>query len=262
MVRARGRGTAVRIALTTVVALSLVVLCVVAYFLLDTNRLKGPLARLVRAQTGRAFAVSGDLSLQLGRQLRLSAAGAELANADWATDPAMVSVDRLGVTVDLASLLDGPVLIERLAIEGARVRLERAADGTGNWQIFGDDGEEGSSFDLEEGLPVVLRQLNLDDCLVTYAAQTHSSPLRLEIVSLDQAADADGFLELRGEGALEDRPIRIEGGIGPFAALTAGRNFRHELEIDIGETRLRSRGSVGDLSLLEDVEILFEMREP
>jgi len=258
----RGSRKVLRIALATLGALLLIVGSIVAYFLLDTNRLKGPLARLVSAQTGRDLSISGDLSLQLGRQLSLSIAGAELANADWATDPAMVTVDRMSITVDAASLLDRPLLIEQLRIDGARVDLEKAADGTGNWQLFEDGGEEESGYAFDEGLPVVLRRLNIDDCLVTYRTPQRSSPLRLEIVSLDQGADADGFLELNGQGVLEDRPISIAGGIGPFAALLEARNFRHQLAITIGDTQLRSRGTVGDLSELEDIELVIDLHDP
>ena len=208
MLRERG-GNALRIALVALAAFVLVVTLILAYFLLDTNRLKRPLARLIRAETGRDLTISGDLSLQLGRHLSLSVAGVELANTDWATDPVMVRADRLSVTVDVASLFDGPLLIEQLGIEGARVSLEEAADGARNWRLFEDDAEEESGIRFDEGLPVVLRQLNIDDCLVTYLTAERSSPLRLEIVSLEQKADADGFLDVRGEGALEDRPIRI-----------------------------------------------------
>ena len=211
MLQERGSRKVLRIALATLGALILLIGSTAAYYLLDTNRLKGPLARLVSAQTGRVLTISGDLFLHLGRQLNLSINEAELANADWAADPAMVTVDRMSISVDALSLLDGPLLIEQLRIEGARVSLEEAADGTGNWQLFEDGAEEESGYAFDEGLPVVLRRLNVDDCLLTYATPERSSPLRLEIVSLDQGADADGFLDLSGQGVLEDRPISHRG---------------------------------------------------
>ena len=257
-----GSGKALRIALAVFGALVLVLGSIVVYFLLDTNRLKGPLAKLISAQTGRDLTINGDLSLQLGRQLNLAISGAELANADWAADPAMLTVGRFSITVDAVSLLDGPLLIEQLRIDGARMSLEEAADGTGNWQLFEDGAEEESGFAFGEGLPFVLRRLNVDDCLVTYLTPERSSPLRLEIVSLDQGADADGFLDLSGEGVLEDRPVSIEGAIGPFAALLNARNFRHELAISIGDTQVRSRGSVGDLRQFEEIELVVDIHEP
>ena len=258
----RDSDKVLRIALAVFGALVLILGSVVVYFLLDTNRLKGPLAKLISAQTGRDLTIHGDLSLHLGRQLNLGISGAELANADWAADPAMVTVDRISITVDVASLFDGPLLIEQLRIDGARVSLEEAADGAGNWQIFEDDAEEESGFAFDEGLPVVVRRLNVDDCLVTYLTPERSSPLRLEIVSLDQGADADGFLDLSGQGVLEDRPVSIEGRIGPFDALLNARNFRHQLAISIGDTQVRSRGSVGDLRQLEDIELVVDVHEP
>jgi len=257
-----GSGKGLRVALAVFGTLVLILGSIGVYFLLDTNRLKGPLAKLISAQTGRDFAINGDLSLHLGRQLSLVISRAELANADWAADPAMVTVDRISITVDVASLFDGPLLIEELRIDGARVRLEEAADGAGNWQLFEDDAEEAAGYAFEKGLPVVVRRLSIDDCLVTYLTPERSAPLRLEIVSLDQGADADGLLDLSGKGVLEDRPVSIEGGIGPFASLLNARDFRHELAISIGDTQVLSRGSVGDLMQLEDIELVVKVHEP
>jgi uncharacterized protein involved in outer membrane biogenesis len=255
-------GRALRIALAALAALALVIGAVLAYLLLDTNRLRGPLARLISERTGRDFTISGDLSLRLGRQLSLSASGLELANAEWASDPVMVTVDLLELTVEAASLVEGPLLIDQLRISRARVSLEQAADGSENWHLFEGDEESDSGFAFAEGLPLVLRHLDVDGALVTYLTPQRSAPLRFEIVSLEQRADAEGFLELEGRGVLEDRPIRIEGGIGPFGALLEARGFRHELAIAIGDTEVRSRGSVGDLAELEDIELVFDVREP
>jgi len=260
MLREGGGGKALRIALAALAALVIATGSAVAYFLGDTNRLKGPLESWIRARTGRELTIGGDLRLHLGRTLSLSIAGAELANADWATESVMVKADRLSLTVDLASVLEGPLLIEELGIGGARIRLEKGADGTGNWKLSEGEGEESSG--PGEGLPIAVRRLRVDDCLVSYRTPERGDPLRLEIASLTQVMDADGFLDLSGRGVLEDRPIRIEGSVGPFAALLEARNFRHELAITVGQTQVRSRGSVGDVSELEGLDLVLEIHEP
>jgi hypothetical protein len=255
-----GGGKALRIALAALAALAIAAGSAVAYFLLDTNRLKAPLERWVSARTGRDLTIGGDLRVQLGRYSSLSIGGVELANAGWASEPVMVKADRVSLSVDLASVLEGPLVIEELGIAGARIRLEKGAGEAGNWKLSERDGEEASG--LGEGLPIAVRRLRVDDCLVIYLTPERSDPLRLEIASLTQVMDADGFLDLSGRGALQDRPIRIEGSVGPFAALLEARGFRHELAITIGETRVRSRGSVGDLTELEGLDLVLDIHEP
>jgi uncharacterized protein involved in outer membrane biogenesis len=127
MPREGGGGKPLRIALAALAALVVAAGSAVAYFLLDTNRLKAPLEKWVSARTGRDLRIGGDLRVQLGRYSSLSIGGVELANADWASEPVMVKADRVSLSVDLASVLEGPLVIEELGIAGARIRLEKGA---------------------------------------------------------------------------------------------------------------------------------------
>ena len=90
------------------------------------------------------------------------------------------------------------------------------------------------------------REPDVEPVVLNTTMEHHSNELpwryarraRRRVSLVRMPVDADGFLDLRGEGVLEDREIRIEGGIGPFAALLEGRNFRHELEVEIEPGRL------------------------
>ena len=48
-----------------------------------------------------------------------------LANPEWATDAAFVTVRKIDLVVDVWSLVKGPIYIEHLEIDGVRVHVEK-----------------------------------------------------------------------------------------------------------------------------------------
>ena len=70
------------------------------WLLWDWNWFKGPLERAVSGATGREFRIDGDLDVDLGRTITVSAEGLRLANADWSKQARMGQADR--VEIDIA----------------------------------------------------------------------------------------------------------------------------------------------------------------
>src|SRR4051794_22393731 len=59
------------------------------------DSLRGPIGRYVSGKTGRHFAITGHLSVSLGRTVRVRAEGVELANPSWAADPWLIRADKV-----------------------------------------------------------------------------------------------------------------------------------------------------------------------
>ena len=79
-----------------IVSAALLAAVVLLIAIFDWNWFKGPVERLVQANTGRAFHIDGDLDVDLGRTTVVRADGLRLANADWAQDePWMSRAQRL-----------------------------------------------------------------------------------------------------------------------------------------------------------------------
>ncbi|MGB5541443.1 MAG: AsmA family protein, partial [Gammaproteobacteria bacterium] len=107
---------------------------VVLYLLLvDLGHLRDRFTVLISDSLGREVRIDGPLSLRLGRLARVHAQGVTVANAAWADEPLLFEADSLTAEVALWSILRGPVRIERLALSGAVLRLQEAADGRRNW---------------------------------------------------------------------------------------------------------------------------------
>ena len=76
--------------------LEIVALCAALLLLLialwDWNWFKGPAERAVSSATGRAFHIDGDLGVDLGRTITVSADGLRLANPAWSQQAEMATV--------------------------------------------------------------------------------------------------------------------------------------------------------------------------
>ena len=95
----------------------------------------------VEAQTGRDISVGGDAELKIFPNLVVVADQVSVANADWSDRGAMMSADRLDVSVSMATLFGGDIVISRLSLIRPDILLERNESGQANW-VFGSDQPE------------------------------------------------------------------------------------------------------------------------
>ncbi|UWQ18905.1 AsmA family protein [Jannaschia sp. M317] len=122
----------IRISLTLV---ALVLVAVVALLLVPTERIAQLAADRFEASTGRALTIDGGLRATLWPRLGVHAEGVEIANAAWSDAGPLLRADSLEIGVTAAALLGGALEVETLEARGARILLERRADGTGNWEF-------------------------------------------------------------------------------------------------------------------------------
>ena len=117
-----------------VVALTLLIAAVVV--LLDTNHLRGTIARLITERTGRQLAINGDLQWNLDwPQIRLHAIDVTFANPPWAREKQMIEAQAVELSVDLPLLLRGALFLPEVQLDRPVVFFERGADGRKNWLL-------------------------------------------------------------------------------------------------------------------------------
>jgi len=123
-------------------AVALVVLLVVAVAALlvlpsfwDWNGEKGRMAALVKEHTGRDLEIAGDVSLRLLPTPAFAAGQVTLANLAGGSEPAMVRLEELRVSIALLPLLRGEVLVESVTLVKPEVLLEVLEDGRANWRF-------------------------------------------------------------------------------------------------------------------------------
>ena len=102
---------------------------------LDPAKLTAELQRSVKRATGRDLTVTGSVHLALGLAPSFVVDGVSLANLPGGSRPQMLTAKSMRADVALLPLLTGDAVVESLTIVQPDILLERAPDGTPNWQF-------------------------------------------------------------------------------------------------------------------------------
>ncbi|MEE4161780.1 MAG: hypothetical protein V2I25_04670, partial [Woeseiaceae bacterium] len=226
----------------------------------DLGVIKPHVERWVTEKTGRELKI-GKLAIDVGGRIVVVATDVSFADAEWAGPEPMVAVGRAEVHIDLGSLFGGPLLIEYLEIGNTAVRLTRPADASPNWDL-GLPPATGEPPDSDAGLPFLLREARLANIDITYDSAERPEPLEVVVESAEQHLGDTGFLDLGLRGTLSGRAVRIDGNIGTWEALLAGRDVRFDLNVNADTLVVAAAGTVDDLASPRRPTFVFEASGP
>ena len=253
------RGLFVALTVVLVVAAIAVTVLLSPYGL---HAVRADLTSWASAQLGRALHIDGELSLQVGRHLQLSAMGVRLANPVWASRPDMLLAQRVLVEVDAFSLLTrSPTLIvTEIKIDGLDLKLERTADGDENWELELQASDDTTPW--LSALPYVIDQVALPGAHIQFVGPRLERPLDLRLVEVNQQRGAGDMLELTVRGQANETELNFSGQIGPFENLIAAKAFSVSAEGHLGELSLDLKARIDDLARPVDSEANLELRGP
>lgn len=157
----------------------------------DLGRFKPQAEALASDLIGRRIHIDGVFEPSLGAEIRVVAGDVRIDNPDWAEGDALLSADRLDVSLDLRALLSLRYDLTNVDIDNLVIALEQSEDGANNWTLFASDPAEEAEAETDEPaspLDLVIRQAKIRDLVVTYADPARESPIRFAASSVDQAS--------------------------------------------------------------------------
>ncbi len=225
--------------------LSLVTLIVLQVVSDDTY--KGWVTGAVTSATGRALAINGDFSLDLGTTMRIEASDVSLANAEWGHRPKMLQAKRIQGEVKLWPLLGG-VLDIVLRVDESELVLETNASGRGNWEFGVSEPEEKArtkTADDGAALRLVPRDIRITHTRVSFfeadSGRSHTADLdKLQL----------GIIDARIGAALQGR---VDGNTVTLSAeLESFESGKHgttnaRLDAQLGDIEVTGTGTVAEL---------------
>ena len=229
-------------------ALAILMLALIVLLLLwDWNWFKRPIERIVTAKTGREFNIDGNLDVDLGRTATITADGLRMANAPWAKAPRFASVQRLTFDLRLWPLLRRHVEIPRIALQGAELRLERRADGSGNWTFKPGGGGELPDF----------RNVTVKDGTLGFLDPANRSDMTFKLQSgKRRKGDAEAPIAVTGGGRWAGNTFSLEGTAeSPLELRDAARPYRIDARARAGATRAHARGTLTDPLHFRDFDL-------
>ncbi len=239
--------------------LALILLVLSWLWTADLGVFRPQLEAFVTEQTGREFAIKGDFSVDLSRQTTVIAEDIRFGNAEWADSENMVTVGRLEVHLDLWSLFSGPVLVELIDLDDTEILLLNPGDTEPNWKL---PIESETDADVESGPGVLFGAIDIDNLRLRLESIERDRPLNLVIDRLDQSHREDDYLDVEVRGSLDGRRVEIDGELGTWEALLAGKEFKADLDAVLDTFTLSAHGQVDDIANLRRPEFKFTASGP
>jgi uncharacterized protein involved in outer membrane biogenesis len=210
---------------------------------------------------GRAVRI-GDVRLQLGRNIQISATDVHLANVAWGSRADMLVAARLGIELDAQSLLSRSptVIVNEIRVDGLDVLLERNTDGDANWEFEVPPREPGSPW--LSTLPIVVDRVALPGAHFQFIGPRLDRPLDVRFDEINQQRGTGDMLDFTASGRANDTDLELNGQVGPFANLVAAKAFSASLDAKVGELSLSVKARVDNLARPIDSEAHVELNGP
>lgn len=202
---------------------------IIAPFFIDIQKFKPTIEQQVTKAIGRDFTIGGDLELSLFPWAGMSFSDVHLGNPEGFTEKEFVSIKSFDVKVKFMPLLSKDIQVKRFVINGPRIVLEKAQDGTANWEGIGaaepadaQVEEEEVSQDTGGGLPITgltVAEFIVSEGELLYIDNT--SGMRKEVKDLNielRDVSLERPISLAFSAIIDNRPFSIEGEAGPIGS--------------------------------------------
>jgi uncharacterized protein involved in outer membrane biogenesis len=206
---------------------------------IDLNKHRDTIAEHVSEATGRQLSLNGELELNLASITSIVITDVALANATWASEPDMLTIQRFEIKVELYPLLSGDLYIPHFHLDGVKVLVETDASGLSNW-VLTEQAQDQVRRD-EPAPPGEIKfpwigNMKISDVVLNY----HDGQTGKKIsTKLDHAkiitADKTSLTEIDIAGRVNQHPVEINGKLGLPLSLS---NSSTELPVDINANLL------------------------
>jgi uncharacterized protein involved in outer membrane biogenesis len=213
----------------------------------------------ISEKIGHRLDIDGLFELQVRKLTKLTAEDVTLSNGDWPTESAIVSAGHISITIDLWSLIRGPLIIENLDIRDINVYLERDDEGLANWTTGRPVSGEAKEFYTER---IAFRDIHVESVQIDYVDPARRRPLDIAIEHLIVRLDDNDILDLDLLGAVNELPLWADGKLGPWQNLLDGKDLMADLDVTLGQVRLAIEGSAEDTRALTGVEATIGLSGP
>jgi uncharacterized protein involved in outer membrane biogenesis len=227
----------------------------------DLSIYRDQIEAFLSRKIGHELRIDGRFELHFGNHISVTAEQISLSNPDWPSGAEIAGAGHVSITVDLWSLLSGPVIVETLEVRDVRIHLERNAGAQANW-MTGQETEEPAEQGGFNPSRIAFRDVRVADVDFRFDDALREQPLLIRLDSLTIYPDQDNVLDLDLTAAVGDIPVRAAGKLGPWDHLISGSDITADLDLTLGRTRLGIEGRVQDLKKLEGVELDLNLDGP
>ena len=243
----------------------LLVLLIGAYAYLrnaDLSVYEAQIEGFLSEKIGHKVDVDGLFELQFGNVIYVTAEQITVTNPDWPSEPTIMSVGHISVSVELWSLIKGPIVIQELDVQRVIVHLERNEQGKGNWETVEAEADTNAKRRINAGNFIAFRQIRVQDAQFSFSDSQRRKPLNISLEYLTVTPDATNVLDLDLRASINEMPLRADGRLGPWTNLIDGKDISADLNLFLGDSSLAVDGHIADLFRLEGIEASLKLHGP
>ncbi|MGQ0531733.1 MAG: AsmA family protein [Caulobacteraceae bacterium] len=207
----------------------------------DWNALRGPIARMASAATGREIVIRGDLDVHPWswtpeirvRDLHIGNPPRYRERGEFAV------VNEAEAAVRWLPLFAGRFDFVRLDLNGADVSLYRSAEGVSNWSPS-DPSVRGKPFNLP-----AIREFSLNEGRMRLEDDRRNMVLEATFTTRESKGRSDpGQFALNGEGKINNEPFTIELTGAPLLNVRRDQPYRFHADVHAGDTHILANGAI------------------
>jgi uncharacterized protein involved in outer membrane biogenesis len=223
----------------------------------DLGWLGPKVEEIVGEATGRELDLGEDLSIDLLPTPTVRASGVTFANADWGSEPQLATVGHVAASVNLWSLVSGPIRVESLRLEDVSVLIETNADGESNLSMGTAADEDEAEFAVaddepaEGGIPALVENGEIRNVVLTVRAPEQDDKV-FTVESLDLETSV-GQMDLDGHGTVNEQAWNLVGSVG--GRMSVEDPLLVDLEGALGNLEVDIEGKISDSPTLEGTEL-------
>ncbi len=239
-------------ALTVLLAVAAVLLIALAFLFNSDGWLRSLIEYQVAARTGRALKIAGEFGVDWSLHPRIHAEQVSLENASWGSHPKMLEAERIALTINLADLLKGDLVLPQVELSRPWVLLEFSADGRRNWIL---ERNQKRSDD-----PPVIERLTVDSGTFVYRNPAHATDLTVASAT-DPSVEEGRQTRVNARGTFRGLKASAEGTGGPVLNLRDKTSpYPLDVRAQIGSTRASAKGAVTGLVALSEVNLSVSLQ--
>jgi len=242
--------------LLLVIALAISVIIV----LYNPHIIKGPLERYLSDVAGYSVSLNGELEIETGRLIEITARKVHVSGPDWAAHEDLIAIGHLNIVLNTATIFKDIVLIETVLIDDLQFNLETDDDGKGNWITANKPSSP--SKDTEGGAIVVFNDVQVRNAIIKFRnGKTYVENI-FSIISLSHQQQTDGMLHTTLNGDLNNRLVEYTHTVGPYANILDGRDISYKANGHFGQLALQGDAYIDNLLAPESPKFNLDMQGP
>ncbi|MBL4749546.1 MAG: AsmA family protein [Amylibacter sp.] len=227
------------------VVVVLVVAAIGLVFLLPAEKIGDLASDQLEKATGRKLTLSGSFRPTIYPVLGVKTGPLTISNADWASEPYMVSAQGASVGVGLSALLGGNIEVKQLILDAPVIHLERRADGVANWELSGGSDADTTTGGGETGMTsggITLDKGAITNGLLTYKDATTQQDIVIKQINADFALPKSAAATINGSAIYNGRKANIDLSVADLGKLMDGQVTNMSGSLAMGEMKASLNG--------------------